>query len=80
MDFGNKLRYRKKARYPVNQLQMSYTDTTDYEGPRTPVGYGAGNMDPHQAGFMGEMSSNMKEPRPKKKMGHGLGSSSYLSV
>jgi len=76
MDFGNRLRYSKKARYPVNQLQMSRTDTTDYQGERIPVGYGAGNMDPHQQGFMGEMASNYNEKptvRKKRTMGHGLG-------
>ncbi len=76
-DYGNKLRYRKKSRYPVNQLQMSRTDTTDYLGERIPVGYGAGNMDPHQMGFMGEMASNMNMKKPRKSRtqfrGHGLG-------
>ncbi len=80
MDFGNKLRYDKKRRYPVNQLQMSYTDTTDYEGERQPVGYSQGTMDPHQEGFQGEMASNMdvKKPTPRKRrMGHGLGYPNY---
>ena len=77
MDYGNYLRYSKKARYPVNQLQQSYTDTTDYEGERTPVGYGEGFSDPHQGGFQGEMSSNndvkdrMKRNNPF--MGYGFG-------
>ena len=81
LDFGNRLRYSQKARYPVNQLQMSRTDTTDYEGERQPVGYGEGTSDPHQGGFQGEMSSNMSDKRPKKRnnhfLGHGLGVSSY---
>ena len=81
MDYGTQLRYRKKARYPVNQLQMSYTDTTDYEGERTPVGYGEGVSDPHQGGFMGEMASNYNAKRPMKRntrlMGHKLGFPNY---
>lgn len=73
MDFGNRLRYSKKARYPVNQLQMAQTDTTDYEGERTPVGYGEGTMDPHQGGYMGETSSNMDVKKARKSYGHGFG-------
>jgi len=77
MDYGNRLRYRTKAKYPVNQLQQSRTDTTDYEGPRQAVGYSQGYSDPHQEGFMGEMSSNMDVKKPKKRnnhlLGHGLG-------
>ena len=77
MDFGNRLRYRTKARHPVNQLQQSYTDSTDYEGERQPVGYGQGYADGHQEGFMGEMSSNMSVKTSRKRkgssLGHGLG-------
>jgi len=80
MKFGEYIRYAKKTRYPVNQLQMAYTDTTDYQGERNPVGYGAGNMDPHQLGFMGEMASNMSVKKPLKRKGlrgHGLGFPNY---
>ena len=74
---GEAMRYGKKARYPVNMLHMSRTDTTDYMGEREAVGYGAGNSDPHQSGFMGEMASNMEEKKPvkyrKNQYGHGLG-------
>jgi len=77
MDYGNKLRYAKKSRYPVNQLQMSYTDSTDYEGPRQAVGYGQGNADPHQGGYMGETATNTdkkKPPKARRRMGgYGLG-------
>lgn len=76
MNWGERQQFAKRARYPVNQLQMSYTDTTDYKGERQAVGYGAGNMDPHQMGFMGEMASNYNEKKPlsrKRSKGHGLG-------
>lgn len=59
---------------------MSRTDTTDFKGVHTPVGYGAGNMDPHQMGFMGEMASNMnvKKPANRKRLtGHRLGYPNY---
>lgn len=68
---------RVRSRYPVNQLQMSYTDTTNYDGPRSAVGYSQGYSDPHQGGFMGETSSNMDVKKPKKRsgslLGHGFG-------
>ena len=72
-DFGNKLRYSKKMRYPVNMLQMSYTDTTDYQGEREPVGYGGFNTGD---GFVGELATNSESKRPAKRQrltGHGLG-------
>jgi hypothetical protein len=73
MDFGNRLRYGLKARYSVNQLQMSQTDTTDYEGERESVGYGQGFSDPHQGGYMGETATN-KEPLKRKRVkGYGFG-------
>lgn len=72
---------RTRAKYPVNQLQMSYTDTTNYKGTRSPVGYGQGTADPHQEGFNGEMSSNMDVKKPLKRnnrlRGHGLGYPNY---
>ena len=81
MDYGDKLRYSKKSRYPVNQLQMSRTDTTDYKGPRQEVGYGEGFADPHQGGYMGETETNSeqkKTPKAKKHFGgHGLGFPNY---
>lgn len=45
---------QNKDKYPVNQLQMSRTDTMG----AVPAGYGAGNLDPHQLGYMGETASN----------------------
>lgn len=73
MDFGNRLRYGMKAQFPVNQLQMAQTDTSDYEGERESVGYGEGNVDPHQGGYMGETASNMEPLKRKRLRGHGLG-------
>jgi len=77
MTYSNKMRDDMKSRYPVNQLQMSYTTTTEHSGEHRPVGYGEGFSDPHQGGFMGEMSSNMDVKKPKKRvrrsLGHGFG-------
>jgi len=71
-----------KSKYPVNQLQMGYTNTQG----ATPQGYGAGNMDPHQMGYMGQTLENRgkkyraQKKRPLKKTteaykytSHGLG-------
>jgi len=62
---GNARRYAKKSRYPVNMLQMSYTDTTDYVGEREPVGYGDGQS--HEDGYNGATATNTDEKKPMKR-------------
>jgi len=58
---------KSKRRYPFNQIQLGATDTTNIKGRFTSVGYGEGNMDPHQMGYLGQTVDNKEDVIQSKK-------------